>query len=522
MKYKDWRIEDVSERELEKLAAWISLSLHQGDILLLRGDLGAGKTTFARALISHMSSGSIGEIPSPTFSLVQKYETARTDIFHFDLYRLNDADAADELGLEDAIAHGVSIIEWPERLNAPPSASHLNIVLEDAAKGEDRNLTITGHDEWSERLDRLEKKVRFVEKSGWNAVAPAYMQGDASVRAYARVSDGARPAILMDAPAQPDGPPVRDGLPYSRIARLSEDVRAFVAIASALRQAGFAAPEIYARDLGEGFIILEDLGDRTFGDEIGAGRPETDLYGAAVDVLIEMRKLEPPGELPIAGDQAYRLPTLDLGVFLIEAELLIDWYWPSIKGGPPPADVGAEFTNLYSGLFTKIDGRDQGWLLRDFHSPNLIWVDGETDKSDVGRIKHVGIIDFQDALIGPRSYDLVSLLQDARLDISEELEEELLNDYCARAHKQAEPFDEDGFHMSYAIMGAQRNTKILGIFARLAMRDNKRAYLKHMPRIWKYLERDLNHPQLADLKFWFDRHFPQDLRYREPDLAVKA
>ena len=265
------------------------------DILFLKGDLGAGKTTFARALIRHLSNDEIVEIPSPTFSLVQHYQTARVDIYHFDLYRISHPDEVVEIGLDEALVKGVSIIEWPDRLDGEIGADYLEISFDEADNPDERHLMITGHGTWAARIQRLEHMLRFVEKSDWGSAAPRYMQGDASARAYARLPDPARPAILMNAPAQTDGPPLRDGKPYSRIAHLSEDVQAFTAIASYLRQAGFRAPEIYAQDLDDGFIILQDMGDQVFGSEIENGRPIGELYRPAVDLLLEMRQTDVAG-----------------------------------------------------------------------------------------------------------------------------------------------------------------------------------------------------------------------------------
>ena len=511
------RLVDVSEPELKKLAAWLALILTKGDVIHLDGDLGAGKTTFARALIRHISENTIDEIPSPTFSLVQHYRTDRVDIYHFDLYRLSDPDEAYEIGLDDALANGVSLIEWPERLQGDARPDYLEIKLADAKDPDERDVTLIGHGDWCQRIERLANMVRFVEKSDWSAVTPTYMQGDASARGYARLVGLDRPAILMNAPAQADGPPVRDGKPYSQIAHLSEDVRPFVAIADNLRQMGLHAPEIYAHDLDQGLLILEDMGERVFGAEITKGRPLADLYAAAVDVLNEMRNFEVPIELPLPDGTSYQVPDFDLDAFLIEADLLIDWYWPALKGTEPSANERAEFQTQYQALFEKIAHLDRGWLLRDYHSPNLIWLENSQANSPKNpeqsqSINHVGIIDFQDALHGPRSYDLVSLLQDARLDVPKNIEADLLDQYCQKARDQDRDFNEDDFRLSYAVLGLQRNTKIIGIFARLAMRDKKTNYLQHMPRIWGYLERNLEHPELAGLKSWFEKHLPNELR----------
>ena len=150
-----WHIEDVTEAELAKLAAWTSLILKKGDTVHLNGDLGAGKTTFARALIRHLSENSIDEIPSPTFALLQHYETARVDIYHFDLYRLSDPDEAFEIGLDDAAINGVSLIEWPERLENHVGPDYLDIRLEEAQASEERHVTLTGHGMWRERIAGL-------------------------------------------------------------------------------------------------------------------------------------------------------------------------------------------------------------------------------------------------------------------------------------------------------------------------------------------------------------------------------
>ena len=196
----------------------------------------------------------------------------------------------------------------------------------------------------------------------------------------------------------------------------------------------------------------------------------------------------------------------------IEVSLLIDWLWPFARGSAPPADIRAEYTSLWQDVIARLTGdadhgdtshparRDHGIVLRDYHSPNLIWRSGEQG------LARVGIIDFQDAVQGPFAYDLVSLLQDARLDVSADLERSLLDDYCAAVRASDANFDTRSFRLDYAALGAQRNSKILGIFARLAVRDHKPHYLVHMPRVRRYLERNLAHPDLAPLAAFHRRH----------------
>lgn len=314
----------------------------------------------------------------------------------------------------------------------------------------------------------------------------------------------------MDFPRQPDGPPIRDGLPYSRIAHLAEDVRPFVAVADVLKDAGLSAPEIYAADLDRGFLLLEDFGDQVFGREITIGASQAELWAAAVEALLTISAVPVPDAIPLADGTTYHLPRHDKGVLAIEAELLPDWYWPSVKGSPIPDDARREFSSIWDGIFDRLLDMPQGLVLRDFHSPNIVWL---PERRGAAR---AGLLDFQDALCGPLAYDLVSLLQDARVDVSQQLETQLYSDYC-RARGAAEAgFEPHEFSFAYAALGAQRNTKILGIFARLAKRDAKPHYLQHIPRIWRYVERSLSHPELAALRAWYDRHFPAELRAAVP------
>jgi len=498
-----WIVAGVDVERLERLAELIALKVRAGDLITLTGDLGAGKTTFARALIRAMLGDSQAEVPSPTFTLVQPYATERLEIAHFDLYRLADPDEIDEIGFDEAVAGGLALVEWPERAGGRLHGHRLDIALGAGTSAGTRTITITPDGEWTARIDRLREIDDFLsDRDG----AVRYLQGDASTRAYARIVGGGKSLVLMDSLRMPDGPPIRNGLPYSRIAHLAEDVNAFHAMAEALAARGMIVPTVRAFDHERGLLLLDDLGDLTFGRALDRGLDQQMLWSAAVDGLAALRKYPPPERLPVPGTAAeHDLHRFDRTALLIEVELLSDWYWPAVKGSPIPADVKADFLRLWNAQIDWIETLPPGWVLRDYHSPNLMWLgDGR-----------VGVLDFQDAMRGPWAYDVVSLLQDARLDVPEKLERALLDRYRQEVARQEPDFDRAAFDKAYAVLGAQRNTKLLGLWKRLANRDGKRGYLAHLPRTWRYMERNLHHPALADLARWFDAHFPPAARERD-------
>jgi tRNA threonylcarbamoyl adenosine modification protein YjeE len=494
-----WSLDDVDLVGLDRLAQRLALILKPGDVIGLSGPLGAGKTTFARMLLARL--GAEGEVPSPTFALVQSYATPRFPVNHCDFYRL-EASELGELGLDDMLATAVTLVEWPERANDFMPPDRLDIAMDETPEPNRRRIVLTGHGAWASRLARLKALAEFLAKTPYAEADAEYLQGDASTRAYARLVRPDRSAILMNAPRQPDGPPIRDGKPYSALVHLAEDVAPFVAVGEELRRRGLAAPAVYAFDLDQGFLIIEDLGDKVFGAEIAHGTPIGELYAPAVDVLLAIAQDRPPALLPIEGHAPHALPAYDAGALLTEALLLVDWFWPAVRGAPPPEAVREEFAALWQPLLAAAASSDKALILRDFHSPNLMWLPGRAG------LQRVGLLDFQDALSGPAAYDLVSLLQDARLDVPEALEAELLARYCAARAASDGEFSSDAFRTLYATLGAQRNSKILGIFARLAKRDGKRGYLTHIPRVARYLERNLAHPALARLDAWYRRELP--------------
>jgi tRNA threonylcarbamoyl adenosine modification protein YjeE len=471
-------------------------------MVTLSGDLGAGKTAFARAVIRYLADDEKAEVPSPTFTLLQTYDLPRFPVVHADLYRTTDVAELAELGFEDLPEGAVILLEWPDRAGdlLPPDRLDVAFTLAPKLKQQFRHALVTGHGRFAPRVARMATVRGFLAESGLSDAQRRWMPGDASVRFYERLTQGDRNLILMNWPRRPDGPPVRNGRPYSAIAHLAEGVVPFVAIAKGLREHGLLAPEIHHADLEQGLLVIEDLGD----ERVVAGDPPQPIeerYEAAVDALLALHAQDLPEVLPVAPHLEYKIPSYDLEAFLIEAELILDWYMPYV-GATVPDEARAEFRALWSEALGPALEAPPTWVLRDFHSPNLLWLPKHKG------LARLGILDFQDAVLGPTAYDVASLLQDARVDVAEPAELALLGRYLH--HRRAADPDFDGPHFIslYVTLAAQRASKILGIFARLDRRDGKPQYLRHMPRIWAYLQRSLAHPALGPLSDWYGKHVP--------------
>jgi tRNA threonylcarbamoyl adenosine modification protein YjeE len=497
-----FKISLANEAATRRLAIDITSILKPGDLITLSGDLGAGKSAFARAMIRYLANDEALEVPSPTFTLVQTYVLPRFTVVHADLYRVAGASELTELGVDEAGEDAVMLLEWPDRAGdtLPPNRLDIAFTLTPNLGSNQRNAELTAYGAFVPRLERFLAIRNFLSAEGLAEATRSHVQGDASSRSYERIAHEGRQFILMNSPKRPDGPPVRGGLPYSQIAHLAEDVRPFVAMARGLRERGFSAPQVYAADLTEGLLLLEDLGS----EAVVSGDPPAPIeerYAAAVDVLVELHRAPVLGVLPVAPSVDHRLPPYDLEAFLIEAELLVDWYLPH-RGVTVTNAARTEFDALWRETLRPAYDQPATWVLRDYHSPNLLWLPEREG------LNKVGLLDFQDAVMGPAPYDLVSLLQDARVDVPDPMEIALLGRYV-KARLTADPsFNTNGFVQLYVTLGAQRATKILGIFARLDKRDGKPQYLRHIPRIWRYLRRALIHPAMADLKQWYDSHVP--------------
>ncbi len=491
-----------NETATANLMADLALLIGPGDVITLSGDLGAGKTAAARALIRYLASDDSLEVPSPTFTLAQSYDLPAFPLVHADLYRINDAAELEEIGLTPLPEGAVALIEWPER--APSALPHdrIDIALNhrSALGSTARAAEISGYGKGAAQVARLKALRQFLADAGFADAKRQRMPGDASIRSYARLIRDDGVVILMNSPRRPDGPATYDGNTYSAAVHLAEDVKPFVAIDNGLRARGLSAPSIHHADLDAGFLITEDFGNEGF-IEGDPPRPIAERYQAAVDVLVALHREPLPEVLPLAPQITYALPTLDTDAMLVEVGLMLEWYLPD-RGAEPANEMRAEFVTAWRDLLGKAAAMPKTWVMRDFHSPNLIWL-GERSG-----ISKVGIIDFQDAVLGPPAYDLVSLLQDARIDVPEQLELALLTRYIKARHTADDSFDPAGFAEIYAIMSAQRNTRLLGTFARLNRRDGKPQYLRHQPRIWTYLSRSLAHPVLSGLREWYSANVP--------------
>jgi aminoglycoside/choline kinase family phosphotransferase len=314
----------------------------------------------------------------------------------------------------------------------------------------------------------------FLASCGWEGAKIVPLAGDASFRRYFRVVDGSRSAVLMDAP-----PP-------------HENPRPFIAVSEWLLSSGLTAPEILARDLEKGLLLLRDFGHARLREALDFDPSrERELYELATDVLVHLHRYPPMPGLPVHGvDQ-----------WLEELKLFTDWYCPAVG-----AEIDAEaYQRAWREVLEPVasDGLGPVTVLRDYHAENIMLVEGQDG------VKHLGLLDFQDALVGHPAYDLASVLEDARRDVPPAIERAMIDRYVHAAGHEEE------FERAYWVLAAQRNTRILGVFTRLWKRDNKPAYRRFQPRMWGLLERDLAQPQLAPVRDWFDANIAVERR-RDP------
>ena len=309
---------------------------------------------------------------------------------------------------------------------------------------------------------------------------------DASFRRYFRVtlSDGST-RIVMDAPPE------------------QEDCRPFLKVAALLRAAGVQVPEVYATDLTQGFLLLSDLGRTTYLDVLDAGTARK-LYTDANSALVALQLASRPGVLP----------DYDRALLSRELDLFPDWYVARHLGVTLDATQQATLRSVFDKILDNNLAQAQVFVHRDYHSRNLM-VAGDGSSAFPG---NPGILDFQDAVYGPITYDAVSLYRDAYIHWEEDQELDFVIRYWEKAREAKLPVQADfyDFYRDYEWMGAQRQLKVLGIFARLYHRDGKDGYLKNMPTVLAYLRQTCErYLELRPLARLFDQleNRPQAIGY---------
>lgn len=357
--------------------------------------------------------------------------------------------------------------------------------------------------------EREAVRAAFLKAAGLASAERRPLPGDASTRRYERlITPSGASLMLMDAPAAAESSPCppeaspeeRRAHGYNAMARLAAGrVEAFAATAEYLRGLGLSAPEIKALDAQAGLAIVEDLGDGLFARLIETGSDESQLYDTAVDALARLHQESPP---EVLSAEAARWPLLDYDELALKtgADLFIEW-WPRYAGRPAfEEDAVAEWDELWAPIRRRGAAEAKVFAHRDYHAENLVWL---PDRAEAAR---VGMLDFQDAVRAHPAWDLHSLLQDARRDVSEALEAKALDRYFDHRPE----IDRERFMADYAALAALNEARILGIFARLVERDGKPRYIAFMPRMWSHLRRNLTSPGLEGLRVWFDRHAPED------------
>ena len=306
--------------------------------------------------------------------------------------------------------------------------------------------------------DRIE---RFLSDTAFATADVALLAGDASARRYFRLRNSqGHSAVLMDGPA--------------------DVISAFASMTGRLQRAGYSVPEVLCRNEAEGLLLGEDLGDALYVRVIDSEETETTLYLAAVDLLVDLC-----GRPELASG----LPQYDMDFYLFETDIFLDWYMPGATGAAVPEDLHAVFRDGIRDALGRLSPAEPVCVLRDYHAENLIWL---PDRSGLAR---VGLLDYQDARAGHVVYDIASLLFDARRNVSEGV----ISLACQR-FVAALALDQQQFEADLALLTLQRTLKIMGIFARLCARDGKPGYLRHLPRVWGYVEQALSHPSIGELR----------------------
>lgn len=485
----DLALDLPDEAATARLAEDVAMRLAPGDVIALSGGLGAGKTTFARALIRALAGDPDLEVPSPTFTLAQTYSVGGLTVTHADLYRIGDPAELDELGLAEAAEDGAVLVEWPENAGDRLPPGRLTIALTLAGNG--RRATLSGGPPFLARIGRSLVARAMLDRAGWGAAVRRRLAGDASARLYERVTSSASSAVLMDWP--PSGQ-LAAGDPRRKFR--ARDVAAFIAVDEALAAAGLSVPKILATERDAGLLLTEDFGDEGI---VVAASPVAERYRVAIEALATIHNAPRAASLPLTGGGTHALPRLTGEALTAELALFADWYVPHAIGKPLAPAGKEDLLDIWRSLDERLAATEQSWVLFDVQSANLFWLPARRG------IARVGFIDFQDMFFGPAAYDVASLAFDARVEVDATLAGALVERYVALRRAAGASFAPDSFRAAFAIAAALRTMKNMGAFARFAA-VGKPQYIKHLHRLTGYLVRVLSEPVLSPLALWYEKH----------------
>ncbi|PIZ31703.1 MAG: tRNA (adenosine(37)-N6)-threonylcarbamoyltransferase complex ATPase subunit type 1 TsaE [Alphaproteobacteria bacterium CG_4_10_14_0_8_um_filter_53_9] len=481
-------LENQSEAQVQALAALIARWLVGGDVVRLEGDLGAGKSTFARALLHAL--GHKGEVPSPTYTLVQEYTETRLPVCHVDAYRLKSEDEMAALGVEAYLRHGVILAEWPEKggvtfnhkqewvdyfIQSVLNPGTLTVALTPSAE-EARTVTLTGSPSWQRRFARMfphlsrpvtpEGRASFLATTPWAGSTIEALGADWSFRSYWRVKNkSGETCLLMDAP-----PP-------------QEGTEAYAEVAEAYNAMGVRAPQIYAQDAQNGYLLLEEFKGESLATKALRGDDVCAWYRTAADVLIHLCKHTHPSQ---KGKER------TLADWLVECKSMADFGIPLATGKAADIPAREAMEASLQSLWHPIKDLPAGLLLWDYQATNMICIGEEPN------LKNLGLIDIQDAKVQPITMDLSLLLRDIRRTQDDAMEEEILTHV---SQNLGVPYEK--LKLGLEISSLQQHIRIAGNLCRFAMRDGMTAGpLKFLPRVWEVIKQGRDVPELQNVMAW--------------------
>ncbi len=471
--------------ELDAFVKYIAPIFEKGDLLALNGEIGSGKTTLTKHLINYLTATRIDEINSPTFNLCQTYSKEDLIISHYDFYRLDYLQEIEELDINDSIKNNFTIIEWANKFSSILPKDHFEIQINN--KSHQREYKILFHGEYAKKIAAHKNRLSFLSNSNLNIKKITKMRGDASKRKYYRVNDGQENFVLMDAS--------EDSIKKTTTSKTLTD---FIVFGQYLENIGLRVPKIYEFDIQKHLILEEDLGLTTY-DELYSKLSFKDLISPAIESLLILVHSNYENLNDLEG-RAFEPQNFDKKVFINESKIFIDYYWPYVKNSICPEEEKYKFLFIIEKIYSNLS-TDKAIVLRDFHSPNLHYLQNEKGH------RKCALIDFQDALLGHPLYDLVSLAQDARFTISEDKEIYIVDAFKDKFLFNDFQLSKSSFNEQYKILAIQRSLKILGIFARLSLLEGKNNYIIHMPRVVDYIRRSMDCSLLHDLTHWLKINF---------------